>query len=263
MCKQQPKSYRGRHNSEDTTPLIMSAEDLLVWVYEDIWIETDQIVPDQVTAASDNTLLEDSAKGVAGISNDYARGNHKHPRQVSDILPAKDTATGEDGVANSYARSDHTHHVNISNSVPFKDTGTGTAGTSNVYASATHQHPLNVDPSSANVPLVNANAEANVIGVNNQPQHLDQGQRISADRQTLTFNGNEFVNIPTDQTIIGIKIFVKLLQVIKAVNGSFNEGIRISRNPTNEWSNIQFGSDPNSNSGKIDNQWLVGSTGNN
>ncbi|KAA6362014.1 MAG: hypothetical protein EZS28_042459, partial [Streblomastix strix] len=97
----------------------------------------------------------------AGTSNEYARGDHQHPLQVSTVLPAKDSAVGEEGVANTYARSDHTHHVNLGNSVPKKDTGTGTGGTSNVYSSATHQHPLNIDPTTANVPLVNATAAAN------------------------------------------------------------------------------------------------------
>ncbi|KAA6401146.1 MAG: hypothetical protein EZS28_003330 [Streblomastix strix] len=140
---------------------VYSIEDLLVWVYEDNWAETDQIVPDQVTSASDNTPLEDSAEGDAGISNDQARRDHKHPIQVSSVLQAKDTATGEKRVATTYARSDHTHHVNLSNGVPLKDTGTGTADTSNLYASATHQHPLNVDPTVANVLLVNATAADN------------------------------------------------------------------------------------------------------
>ncbi|KAA6352675.1 MAG: hypothetical protein EZS28_051798, partial [Streblomastix strix] len=97
----------------------------------------------------------------AGTSNEYARGDHQHPLQISTTLPAKDTANGEAGVATTYARSDHTHHVNLSNDVPLKDTGTGTAGTANIYASTTHQHPLNVDPTTANVPLVNATAAAN------------------------------------------------------------------------------------------------------
>ncbi|KAA6382183.1 MAG: hypothetical protein EZS28_022290, partial [Streblomastix strix] len=96
-----------------------------------------------------------------GTSNEYARGDHQHPLQVSTVLPAKDTANGEAGVAATYARSDHTHHVNLSNDVPLKDTGIGTVGASNVYASTTHQHPLNVDPTTANVPLVNATAAAN------------------------------------------------------------------------------------------------------
>ncbi|KAA6368811.1 MAG: hypothetical protein EZS28_035662, partial [Streblomastix strix] len=90
-----------------------------------------------------------------------ARGDHQHPLQVSTVLPAKDTAVGEEGTANTYARSDHTHHVNLGNSVPKKDTGTGTGDTSNVYSSATHQYTLNIDPTTANVPLVNATAAAN------------------------------------------------------------------------------------------------------
>ncbi|KAA6403978.1 MAG: hypothetical protein EZS28_000488 [Streblomastix strix] len=90
-----------------------------------------------------------------------------------------------------------------------------------------------------------------------------RGLYISADGNTLTFNGNQFVDLTTDQTLAGIKTFHKLVQVIPSANGTFNEGIRISRHPTNQWSNIQFGSDPNTNSGKIDNQWLVGSTGTN
>ncbi|KAA6370708.1 MAG: hypothetical protein EZS28_033765 [Streblomastix strix] len=53
------------------------------------------------------------------------------------------------------------------------------------------------------------------------------------------------------------------VQINPLSNGTFNEGIRISRHPTNQWSNIQFGSDPNANTGMINNQWLVGTTGNN
>ncbi|KAA6373803.1 MAG: hypothetical protein EZS28_030670, partial [Streblomastix strix] len=71
------------------------------------------------------------------------------------------------------------------------------------------------------------------------------------------------VDAGTDQTLTGIKTFYKALQVIPSSNGTFNEGIRISRYPTNQRIKIQVVSDPNSNSGKIDNQWLVGSTGNN
>ncbi|KAA6401248.1 MAG: hypothetical protein EZS28_003230 [Streblomastix strix] len=100
-----------------------SAEELKVWVYEDHLVETDKMVPDQVTPASDNTPLEDSAEN---------------------------TATCKKATANIYARSDHTHHVNLSNEAPLKDTGTGTAGSANIYASATHYHYLDVDTSSIN-----------------------------------------------------------------------------------------------------------------
>ncbi|KAA6380383.1 MAG: hypothetical protein EZS28_024092 [Streblomastix strix] len=130
-------------------------------MYETDWYNSGDIVPDQVTPASDAIPSNSNGNGSAGTSNEYARGDHQHPLQVSTVLPAKDTAVGEEGVANTYARSDHTHHVNLGNSVLKKDTGTGTGGTSNVYSSATHQHPLNVDPTTANVPLVNATAAAN------------------------------------------------------------------------------------------------------
>ncbi|KAA6353429.1 MAG: hypothetical protein EZS28_051044, partial [Streblomastix strix] len=142
-----------------------SAESGTVWMYETSWYNSGDIVPDQVTPASDVIPSNSIVNGSAGTSNEYARGDHQHPLQISTVLPAKDTENGEAGVANTYARSDHTHHVNLSNDVPLKDTGTGTAGASNVYASTTHQHPLNVDPTTANVPLVNATAAANVINI--------------------------------------------------------------------------------------------------
>ncbi|KAA6354934.1 MAG: hypothetical protein EZS28_049539, partial [Streblomastix strix] len=108
-------------------------------MYDADWYNSGDIVPDQVTPASDATPLLSIVSGNV----------------------AKDTAVGEEGTANTYARSDHSHHVNLGNSVPKKDTGSGTGGTSNVYSSATHQRPLNIDPTTANVPLVNATAAAN------------------------------------------------------------------------------------------------------
>ncbi|KAA6400716.1 MAG: hypothetical protein EZS28_003756 [Streblomastix strix] len=138
-----------------------SAESGTVWMYDADWYNSGNIVPDQVTPASDAIPLVDSGTEVAGTSTKYSHRDHKHPLQVFTVLPSKDTSVGEVETATTYARSDHTHHVNLSSNVPLKDTGTGTAGTDNVYASATHQHPINVDPSSVNVPLVNATAAAN------------------------------------------------------------------------------------------------------
>ncbi|KAA6395373.1 MAG: hypothetical protein EZS28_009098 [Streblomastix strix] len=90
-----------------------------------------------------------------------------------------------------------------------------------------------------------------------------RGLQISTNGNTLTFNGNQFADLTTDQSIAGIKTFQVLVQVNPSINGTFNEGIRISRHTTNQWSNIQFCSDPNSNSGYIDNQWMIGTIGNN
>ncbi|KAA6363626.1 MAG: hypothetical protein EZS28_040847, partial [Streblomastix strix] len=159
------------------------AESGTVWMYETDWYNSGDIVPDQVTPASDAILSNSNGNGSAGTSNEYARGDHQHPLQVSTVLPAKDTANGEVGVAITYARSDHTHHVNLSNDIPLKDTGTGTAGTANIYASTTHQHPLNVDPTTANVPLVNATAAAN--GTSDFYSRNDH-----VHPQQLTYDGN-------------------------------------------------------------------------
>ncbi|KAA6369458.1 MAG: hypothetical protein EZS28_035015, partial [Streblomastix strix] len=103
----------------------------------------------------------------------------------------------------------------------------------------------------------------NTLNIN--PSSLRQadhsvGLSINSDSTKITFNSNELVNVGTDQTITGIKTFGKLLQVNPSLDGTFNEGIRISRHPNSQWSNIQFGSDPNSNTGYIDNQWLVGTS---
>ncbi|KAA6363195.1 MAG: hypothetical protein EZS28_041278, partial [Streblomastix strix] len=160
-----------------------SAESGTVWMYDTAWYNSGQVVPDQVSPASDAVPLVDNATGAAGISTEYARGDHQHPLQISSVLPSADTATGEVGTAATYARSDHTHHINLSNDVPLKDTGTGTAGTSNIYASATHQHPLNIDPTVANVPLVNATAAANGTS-----EFYSRNDHVHP--QQLTYDGN-------------------------------------------------------------------------
>ncbi|KAA6379913.1 MAG: hypothetical protein EZS28_024559 [Streblomastix strix] len=147
------------------------------------WYNSGDVVPDQVTPASDAIPSNSIVNGSAGTSNEYARGDYQHPLQVSTVLPAKDTANGEVGVATTYARSDHTHHVNLSNDVPLKDKGTVTAGTANIYANATHQHPLNVDPTTANVPLVNSTASAN--GTSDFYSRNDH-----VHPQQLTYDGN-------------------------------------------------------------------------
>ncbi|KAA6374849.1 MAG: hypothetical protein EZS28_029625, partial [Streblomastix strix] len=413
--------------------------------------------PDQVTPASDAIPLVDSGTGVAGTSNEYSRGDHKLPLQVSDVLPSKYTSVGTVGQASSYARSDHQHPIQTVDTFPVTDSADGSYGTVDLYARNDHSHPINVQTNASIIPIVDgvgANGisayysrhdhvhpqqltydgnvtatkfiksggtsneilladgstkksvlvgrsftvidseqyvklctiiavnsitdnsikfEVNIrtgfgqllfnqhwtngqgiseyqykfiptlaTGINNvwilyfgsgvdkygelwslptgyssinqlfpniygdmqinptgsnysqgcgplsttgtqegqwniltpptgelkivvnaQLGQQNQGLMISADGQALTFNGNQFVDLTTDQSLAGIKTFQKLLQVNPTANGTFNEGIRISRHPTNQWSNIQFGSDPDTNSGKIDNQWLVGSTGNN
>ena len=58
-----------------------SAESGTVWVYDakDGWEETDEVVPDQLTPASDSTPLVNNGNGNKGKENAYARGDHVHP----------------------------------------------------------------------------------------------------------------------------------------------------------------------------------------
>ncbi|KAA6366150.1 MAG: hypothetical protein EZS28_038323, partial [Streblomastix strix] len=491
-----------------------SAESGTVWMYDQNWYNSGDIVPDQVTPASDATPLVDSGTGVAGTSNEYSRGDHKHPLQVSDVLPSKDTSVGTVGQASSYARSDHQHPIQTVDTIPNSDSADGSYGTVDSYARNDHSHPINVQTNASIVPVVNGvgnngtsayysrhdhihpqqltydgnvtatkfiksggtsneilladgstkqsvlagrsftvidpeqyvklctinavnsttdnsikfevstrtgfgqlqfnqhwtngqgiseyqykfiptlatginnvwilyfnagvdrygelwckidyysyntyiyvtevsafqgnitnilttdsqtalptgyssiqqlfpniygsmqinptaisyddglriarsgenlgnssiqlgcsriyntgltegqwaiftppnTAEINpyglVLAVASQAGDNNRGLQINANGNTLTFNGNQFVDLTTDQSLAGIKTFYKLVQVIPTANGTFNEGIRISRHPTNQWSNIQFGSDPDTNTGMIDNQWLVGTAGN-
>ncbi|KAA6387472.1 MAG: hypothetical protein EZS28_017000 [Streblomastix strix] len=194
-------------------------------MYDTDWYNSGDVIPDQVTPASDAIPSNSIVNGSAGTSNEYARGDHQHPLQISTVLPTKDTANGEAGVGTTYARSDHTHHVNLSNDIPLKDTGTGTAGASNIYASATHQHPLNINPTTANVPSVNATAAANGTSdfySRNDHVHLQQltyDGNITATKfiktgglttELLVANGNsttDFVTKTTAQAITGVKTF--------------------------------------------------------
>ncbi|KAA6376659.1 MAG: hypothetical protein EZS28_027814 [Streblomastix strix] len=132
-----------------------SAESGTVWMYDAAWYNSGDIVPDQVTPASDATPLADSGTGVAGTSNEYSRGVHKHQLQVSDVLPSKDTSVGTVGQASSYARSDHQHPIQTVDTIPVTDSADGSYGTVDSYARNDHSHPINVQTNASIVPVVN------------------------------------------------------------------------------------------------------------
>ncbi|KAA6354372.1 MAG: hypothetical protein EZS28_050101 [Streblomastix strix] len=82
------------------------------------------------------------------------------------------------------------------------------------------------------------------------------GLSINGDSSKITFNGNELVNVGTDQTINGTKIFNGIFQVNPT--GTYNnEGIRIAK-ASNRLSQIQFGCDSAQYSGQIQGQWAAG-----
>ncbi|KAA6400926.1 MAG: hypothetical protein EZS28_003548 [Streblomastix strix] len=159
-----------------------SAEDLLVWDYDGTqWIETDKIVPDQMTPASDANPQADGTV-TAGISTEYSRGDHVHPLNITSTIPVSDSASGAVGTANQYARSDHSHPINISTSIAPQDSTSGSVGTTNYYARSDHSHPINVQTNASIVPIVNG------VGSNGTSTYYARQDHIHP--QQLTYDGN-------------------------------------------------------------------------
>ncbi|KAA6362075.1 MAG: hypothetical protein EZS28_042398, partial [Streblomastix strix] len=77
--------------SSATGDFAFSAESGTVWMYESAWYDSGQLVPDQVTPASDELPLV-NGEASAGISTSYSRGDHIHPQQLTydnDITATK------------------------------------------------------------------------------------------------------------------------------------------------------------------------------
>ncbi|KAA6377376.1 MAG: hypothetical protein EZS28_027097, partial [Streblomastix strix] len=159
-----------------------SAEDLLVWDYDGSqWVETDQIVPDQMTPASDANPQSDGTV-TAGTSAEYSRGDHIHPLNISTSVPISDTADGAVGTSVNYARSDHSHPINISSTIPLQDNDLGSVGTANSYARSDHQHTINVETNASNIPTVNG------VGNNGSSTYYSRHDHVHP--QQLTYDGN-------------------------------------------------------------------------
>ncbi|KAA6361225.1 MAG: hypothetical protein EZS28_043248, partial [Streblomastix strix] len=159
-----------------------SAEDLLVWDYDGSqWVETDKIVPDQMTPASDANPLSDGTV-TAGTSAEYSRGDHIHPLNISTSVPISDTADGTVGTSVNYSRSDHSHPINISATTPLQDSTLGSVGTANSYARSDHQHTINVETNASNIPIVDG------VGVNGTSTFYSRHDHVHP--QQLTYDGN-------------------------------------------------------------------------
>ncbi|KAA6390545.1 MAG: hypothetical protein EZS28_013931 [Streblomastix strix] len=82
--------------SSATGDFAFSAESGTVWMYESAWYDSGQLVPDQVTPASDELPIVDG-QASAGISTSYSRGDHVHPQQLTydgNITATKFIKTG-------------------------------------------------------------------------------------------------------------------------------------------------------------------------
>ncbi|KAA6382249.1 MAG: hypothetical protein EZS28_022224 [Streblomastix strix] len=159
-----------------------SAESGTVWMYDAAWYNSGDIVPDQVTPASDANPLIDSGTGVVGTSTEYSRGDHQHPLQVSTSLPSKDTSVGIIGSASSYARSDHQHPIQTVDTIPNSDSADGSYGTVESYARNDHSHPINVQTNASIIPIVNG------VGNNGTSAYYSRHDHVHP--QQLTYDGN-------------------------------------------------------------------------
>ncbi|KAA6363939.1 MAG: hypothetical protein EZS28_040534, partial [Streblomastix strix] len=158
-----------------------SAESGTVWMYDADWYNRGDIVPDQVTPASDASPLSDGT-AAAGISTEYSRGDHVHPLNVTTTIPISDSANGSVDITNYYARNDHSHPLNISTSIPPQDSAGGSVGTTNFYARNDHSHPINVETNASNIPIVNG------VGANGTSAFYARQDHVHP--QQLTYDGN-------------------------------------------------------------------------
>ncbi|KAA6370195.1 MAG: hypothetical protein EZS28_034278 [Streblomastix strix] len=195
-----------------------------VWIYDNSRYNSGDIVPDQVTPASDATPLVDSGTGVAGTSNEYSRGDHKHQLQVSDVLPSKDTSVGTVGQASSYARSDHQHPIQTVDTIPVNDSADESYDTVDSYVRNVHSYLNNIQINASIVSLVNGVENNSTSAYYSRHDHIHPQQLIYDGNVTVTkytksggtatevlyANGatiNGVVDITSNQKITGIKTF--------------------------------------------------------
>ncbi|KAA6359914.1 MAG: hypothetical protein EZS28_044559 [Streblomastix strix] len=167
--------------SSATGDFAFSAESSTVWTYESSLYGSGQLVPDQVTPASDELPIVDGTAS-AGISTSYSRGYHVHPLNITTTIQPQDSASGSVGTANYYARSDHSHPLNITTTISPQDSASGSVGTANSYARSDHSHPINVEINASNIPIVNG------VGANGTSAFYSRQDHVHP--QQLTYDGN-------------------------------------------------------------------------
>ncbi|KAA6402368.1 MAG: hypothetical protein EZS28_002103 [Streblomastix strix] len=150
-------------------------------MYDQNCYNSGDIVPDQVTPASDTLPLVDGT-AAAGTSTEYSRGDHVHPLNVTTTIPPSDRASGSVGTTNFYARNDHSYPLNITTSIPPQDSSRGLVGTTNYYARNDHSHPINVETNASNIPIVKG------VGTNGTSAFYARQDHVHL--QQLTQDGN-------------------------------------------------------------------------
>ncbi|KAA6387679.1 MAG: hypothetical protein EZS28_016795 [Streblomastix strix] len=194
-----------------------SAESGTVWMYDSAWYNRGDIVPDQVTPASDATPLSDGT-ATAGISTEYSRGDHVHPLNITSTIPISDSASGSVGTTNYYARNDHSHPINVetnASNIPIVN-GVGANGTSAFHARHDHIHPQ----------------QLTYVGNVTATKFIKTGGTVNdmllanGDTKAISYIVGNYVDLATNQTIYGIKTSdsIKKTNEILSFNGSVIAG---------------------------------------
>ncbi|KAA6386860.1 MAG: hypothetical protein EZS28_017611 [Streblomastix strix] len=161
-------------------------------MYDQNWFNSVDIVPDQVTPASNATSLSNGS-ATAAISTEYSRGDHVHPLNITTTIPPSDSANGSVGTSNYYARNDHSHPLNIITSLPPQDSACGSVGTTNYYARNDHSHPVNIETNASNIPIDNG------VGTNGTSAFYARQDHVHP--QQLKYDGTEATNGATNGSV--------------------------------------------------------------
>ncbi|KAA6372763.1 MAG: hypothetical protein EZS28_031710 [Streblomastix strix] len=303
--------------SSVTGDFAFSAESGTVWMYESSWYDSGQLVPDQVTPASDELPIVDGETS-AGVSTSYNRGDHIHLQQLTYdrnitatkfiktggtnqqiLLTNGDTTTIDSKLSRSYS-SEAGEYIRLC--VFPLETSTGAPYiqfqvTCNTNAMQTFDLVLNCTVNGivdlyAWIHMMTGSGGVTVT-VSKQSSYwatrvteiLTQdivtsisgmcyfsykyysirlmgdnvGLSINSDSSIVKFNGNELVNVGTDQTITGRKTFagVTLGNIqLNPTDISYGEGLRIVSSPIGNISAIYIGTSTSS-SGATDGQFTI------
>ncbi|KAA6364930.1 MAG: hypothetical protein EZS28_039543, partial [Streblomastix strix] len=88
------------------------AESGTVWMYDQNWYICGDVVPYQVTPATDIQPKVSIVGGAVGTNIEYSYGNHVQSLNVTTSIPPRDSASGSVGENHSNARNDHQHPPN-------------------------------------------------------------------------------------------------------------------------------------------------------
>ncbi|KAA6368472.1 MAG: hypothetical protein EZS28_036001 [Streblomastix strix] len=168
----------------DNSNALVYAESGTVWMYEQNWYNSGDIIPDQVAPANDATPLSDGTETV-DICTEFSRQDHVHLLNITTSVSPSDSASESVGTTNYFARNNNSQLLNIIASISPKDDNSGSVGTTYYYARNDHSHQINVQTSNSKIQLVNgvgANGTSAFYARNDQvhPQQLIQYGNVTA-----------------------------------------------------------------------------------